>query len=129
MGRGSYQSKEDDLLVNQIGQRVCLSNWITTLDGSYSETNKLLVHQCQWVFWITYRVIIKKILPTFGPRTIIPFAETEWNFGIRHCEVCAQEWYGKQQCHSVTVRKFWNFQVATPSFLYWNMIFIMKSPK
>ena len=24
-----------------------------------------------------YRVIIKKTIPTFGPRTIIPFTETE----------------------------------------------------
>ena len=42
----------------------------------------------------------KKIIPTFGPRTTILFTETEWNFYIRYCEACAQEWHGKQQCHT-----------------------------
>ena len=62
----------------------------------------------------------KKTIPTFGPRIIIPFAETEWNFSIRYCEVCGQEWYGKQQCHSNSYsyneKNFKNFKWQHPVF-------------
>ena len=33
------------------------------------------------------------------------------------------------QTVTVTVRKYRKFQIATPSFLYWNEISIVKNPK
>ena len=50
-------------------------------------------------YWLYIQDDYKKTIATFGPRTIIPFTETEWNFRTKYCEACAQEWYGKQQCH------------------------------
>ena len=65
-------------------------------------------------------MIIKKTIATFGPGTITLFTETEWNFSIRYCDVCAQEWCGKQQCHSNSYgyreKKFENFKWQYPAF-------------
>ena len=57
----------------------------------------------------------KKTIPTFGPLTNIPLTETEWNFSMKYCEVCAgMENKSVTQAVTITVRKY---QMATPSFL------------